>query len=349
MPKKETTLITGSFPKTRLRRARSTVWSRDMLAENTLKSSNLIWPVFIREESVSPNFKALPGVKRYLIAELLNELKYATSLGIQMLMLFVVVNPLKRDSKASEAFNEKGLLCKAVNAIKEKFPNLAIITDVALDPYTNHGQDGLIIGSEVDNDLTLEALKKHALIQARAGADIIAPSEMMDGRIGALREILDTHGFQHVQLMSYAAKYASCLYGPFRDALGSKNCLGIADKKTYQMDPANSDEALREVAMDVQEGADSVIIKPGLHYLDIVHQVKETFKLPVISFHVSAEYAMLYYAAKEGCFDFDEALMESMMCFKRAGSNAIITYGAVRVAENLAEKKYEKLGYESAS
>ncbi len=332
-------LLVGQFPQTRLRRNRQHDWSRQLVAENTLHPEDLVWPVFVREESVEADFKTMPGVKRYLIEELLTELSQVVPLGLKTVMLFVTIDAKKRNDDAREAFNEEGLLCKTVKAIKARFPEVGVITDVALDPYTAHGQDGLVIEGEINNDETLKALERHALVQAKAGADVIAPSEMMDGRIGAIRKALDAEGFQRVSLMSYAAKYASCLYGPFRDALGSRNCFGIAKKKTYQMDPANLNEALREVAMDIQEGADSVIIKPGMPYLDVVRQVKDTFKIPTLSFHVSAEYAMLKYAAEAGAFDYDEAILESLMCFKRAGADGIITYAAPHVAKLLSTQR----------
>ena len=335
-------LVVGQFPQTRLRRNRQQGWSRKLMAENHLNPEDLIWPVFVREESVKANFKTMPGVKRYLIQELLDELSSVVPLGLKSVMLFPSVSQERRDENASEAYNDDSLLCQTVRALKEHFPEVGVITDVALDPYTSHGQDGLVINGNIDNDETLKVLERHALVQARAGADVIAPSEMMDGRIGAIRKALDAEGFQQVSIMSYAAKYASCLYGPFREALGSKHCLGIADKKTYQMDPANLNEALREVAMDIQEGADSVIIKPGMPYLDVVHHVKETFKIPTISFHVSAEYAMLKYAAEAGAFDYDEAILESLLCFKRAGADGIITYATPHVVQLLADERKQK-------
>lgn len=342
-------LITGKFPQTRLRRNRQHGWSRSLVAENTLKSEDLIWPVFVREETVDADFSSLPGVKRYLIPELLQEISEIAPLGLKSVMIFPVVAQDKRDQNAREAFNEEGLLCQTVRAIKERFPEVGVITDVALDPYTNHGQDGLVIEGKIDNDETLKALERHAIVQAKAGADIIAPSEMMDGRVGAIRRILDTQGFHDVSIMSYAAKYASCLYGPFREALGSKNCLGLADKRTYQMDPANLDEAVREVALDIQEGADSVIVKPGMLYLDVVRRIKDTFKIPTISFQVSAEYAMLKLAEKEGFLSFDEAIIEALLCFKRAGADGIITYAAPYVAQMLTKQRDTRKGLKESA
>tara|TARA_R110002095_G_scaffold2288_2_gene9529 strand:- start:3721 stop:4755 length:1035 start_codon:yes stop_codon:yes gene_type:complete len=341
-------LITGQFPQTRLRRNRQQGWSRSLMAENALKAEDLIWPVFIREDSVEADFKSLSGVKRYLIPELLQEIAEISPLGVKTVMLFPVVAQGKRDEKASEAFNEEGLLCQTVRAIKDRFPDVGVITDVALDPYTSHGQDGLVIEGEIDNDETLKALERHAIVQAKAGTDVIAPSEMMDGRVGVIRRALDAQGFSNVSIMSYGAKYASCLYGPFREALGSKGCLGVADKRTYQMDPANLDEAIREVAMDIQEGADSVIVKPGMLYLDVVRHVKDVFKIPTFSFQVSAEYAMLKLADEAGFLTFDEAIIESLLCFKRAGADGIITYAAPHVAQMLAKQKTQSRSDKSA-
>ncbi len=341
--------IAGKFPETRLRRNRQKAWSRALMAENTLKPEDLIWPVFVREEAVEASVAPLPGVKRYLIPELLQEISEIASLGVRSIMLFPVVAQDKRDEKASEAFNEEGLLCQTVKAIKARFPEVGVITDVALDPYTSHGQDGLVIKGEIDNDETLKALERHAIVQAKAGADVIAPSEMMDGRVGAIRRTLDAKGFHDVSIMSYAAKYASCLYAPFREALGSKNCLGLADKRTYQMDPANLNEAVREVALDIQEGADSVIVKPGMLYLDVVRRVKDTFKIPTISFQVSAEYAMLKLAEKEGFLNFDDAIIESLLCFKRAGADGIITYAAPHVAQMLTRQRDTQKGFKESA
>ncbi len=333
----------GQFPRTRLRRNRQNEWSRTLIQESALRAKDLIWPVFIREDTIDADCQKLPGVVRYTCDELIHALEEAYNLGIRAVMLFPVVSANKRDDQASEALNSKGLLCQVVAAIKSAYPDIMVITDVALDPYTSHGQDGLVKNGKILNDETLETLKNHALVQAQAGADIIAPSEMMDGRIGVLRDHLDAHDFDTIHLMSYAAKYVSCFYGPFREALKSDTCLGTADKYTYQMDPANADEALREVALDLQEGADSIIIKPGLPYLDIVRQTKDTFKCPTIAFHVSGEYAMLKAAANAGHLDYEQALMETMICFKRAGCDAIITYGALDIANALAQSTKSKI------
>jgi porphobilinogen synthase len=342
MPLSHFPLVSGQFPQIRLRRNRTQGWSRNLMAENQLTAHDLIWPVFVREEGIAADFKTMPDIKRLSIPELLKEMGRLVPLGLQSVLLFPVIAQEKRDEAASQAFDEEGVLCQAVRALKAAYPDVGIITDVALDPYTSHGQDGLVIKGKIDNDETLKALERHALVQARAGADVIGPSEMMDGRVGVIRRALDAGGFQDVGIMSYAAKYASCLYGPFREALGSNVCLGKADKKTYQLDPANLDEALREVAMDLQEGADSIIIKPGVPYLDVVRRVKDTFKVPTVTFHVSAEYAMLYHAAQAGVFKFDDALLETLLCCKRAGADGIITYGTPRVLELLAEQRMQK-------
>lgn len=334
----------GSFPRTRLRRNRQTNWARSLQRETSLGVENLIWPVFVRESSITKECAHMPGVSRFTKDELLEEVRTLSPFGLSALMLFPVVETQKRDESASEALNENGLLCDVVRALKTEFPSLTLITDVALDPYTSHGQDGLIAGGCILNDETLEVLKDHALVQAKAGADVIAPSEMMDGRIGVLRDHLDKHGYQDVSLMSYAAKYASSYYGPFREALQSDNCLGTADKKTYQMDPSNANEALREVALDLQEGADSVIVKPGLAYLDIVCRVKDTFKAPTIAYHVSGEYAMLKAAAKSGYIDYNAIMMETLLCFRRAGCDAIITYCAPDAARLLYEQNKHQYG-----
>lgn len=335
-------MFTGRFPETRLRRNRQSSWSRDLMAENRVTVEDLIWPVFVREESVSPEIRTLPDIVRYSIPELLKEVGKNLDLGIQSVMLFPVIEAAKRDEQASEAFNEVGVLANAVRALKKAFPQVGVITDAALDSYTSHGQDGLIINGRIDNDESLKAVERHALVQAGAGADVIAPSEMMDGRIGIIRKALDRESFQEISIISYAAKYASCFYGPFRDALGSKSCLGKADKKTYQMDPANLQEALREVALDIQEGTDMVIIKPGVPYLDVVRRVKDSFAIPCLSFHVSGEYAMLKFAAQQGCLDYEQALLETMICFKRAGADGIITYAAPEVAQILKGRKVAK-------
>lgn len=337
---KSVPLSFGQFPALRMRRTRHATWSRDLVRQSTFSPKDLIWPVFVRENTINPVIESFPDVKRYSVDELLKAVEGAVALGINVIHLFPVVDPALRDEEASQAFDDQGLLVKAVQAIKKNFPHLGVITDVALDPYTSHGQDGLVVNGKIDNDLTLKALEKHTLVQAQAGSDIIAPSEMMDGRVGVIRQVLESHSYHDVAIMSYAAKYASSFYAPFRDALHSKNCLGKADKMTYQMDPANGDEALREVALDLQEGADYVMVKPGLPYLDIVTRIKQTFAVPTIAYQVSGEYAMLKAASKAGFLDYDKALMETAIAFKRAGADGIITYGALELAKLYKEMKH---------
>jgi porphobilinogen synthase len=276
----------------------------------------------------------MPGVERLTVDEAVRDAERAAALGIPALALFPYTDPSLRDPDGSEALNEDNLVCRTVQAIKRAVPGIGIVTDVALDPYTSHGHDGLLSGTTILNDETVEVLARQAVIQAQAGADIIAPSDMMDGRVAAIRAALDAAGFQDVQIMAYAAKYASAFYGPFRDAIGTSATL-VGDKRTYQMDPANSDEALREVALDLEEGADMVMVKPGLPYLDIVRRVKDTFAVPTFAYQVSGEYAMIEAAARNGWLDGERAMMESLLAFKRAGADGILTYFAPRVAERL--------------
>ena len=319
----------------RPRRLRQADWSRRLVRENVLTVDDLIWPIFILDgEKTRQPVASMPGVERLSIDEAVKACAHAAALGIPAVALFPYTDPKLRNEEGSEAFNPENLICKAVRAIKAAVPQIGIITDVALDPYTSHGHDGLMQGDEIVNDATVRALVKQSLNQARAGADVIAPSDMMDGRIGAIRTALDEEGFDHVQIMAYAAKYASAFYGPFRDAVGSGGLLR-GDKRTYQMDPANSDEALREVALDLEEGADMVMVKPGMPYLDIARRVKETFAVPTFAYQVSGEYAMIMAAAQNGWLDGDKAMMESLLAFKRAGCNGILTYFAVKVAEKL--------------
>lgn len=325
----------GQFPTTRLRRHRRVEWLRELVAETTLSSNDLIWPLFVREEALSPTIKGMPDVTRFTIPELLEAAGKAQEVGIKALALFPVIPHEKRCDQAAEALNPENILLQAIRALKKTYPQLGIISDPALDSFTSHGHDGLIVKGEIANDETVQALCQHALLQAEAGADIVAPSDMMDGRIGAIRHSLDTHDYQDVAIMSYAAKYASAFYSPFREALGSDQCLGTKDKKTYQMDPANAREALREVALDIAEGADSVMIKPGLAYLDIIHQVKHKFMVPTFAFHVSGEYAMLKVAAAQGVIEYEKILLEIMIAFKRAGADGILTYGAYDIAKLL--------------
>lgn len=320
------------YPQTRMRRLRSSGWIRDMVAENALKPADLIWPAFVLEDADnSEEITTMPGVERMGIERLIEQAKEAEALGISAIALFPVTPPSKKTENGEESLNPMNLMCNAIKRIKDAAPDIGIITDVALDPYTTHGHDGILNGDKILNDATVEVLCEQALNQARAGADIIAPSDMMDGRVGAIRNALDAEGFEDVAIMAYAAKYASCFYGPFRDAVGSKGALK-GDKKTYQMNPANSDEALREVELDINEGADMVMVKPGMPYLDIVQRVKNTFHVPTFAYQVSGEYAMLRHAADQGCFDFEQALLESLLGFKRAGCDGILTYGALNAA-----------------
>ena len=325
----------NSFPAIRMRRNRRTPWSRAMVRENTLTAHDLIWPVFVipgsnRTEEVP----SMPGVIRYSVDLLVDKVKEAADLGIPAVALFPNTPPELRTADAREAFNADNLVCRAVRAIKKAVPGIGIMCDVALDPYTSHGHDGLMDGDEILNDPTLDALVKQSLVQADAGCDIIAPSDMMDGRIGHIRKALEQRSLQHVQIMSYSAKYASGFYGPFRDAVGSSGTLK-GDKRTYQMDPANSDEAIREVALDLAEGADMVMVKPGLPYLDIVRRVKEQFGVPTFAYQVSGEYAMIMAACRNGWLDPAKVVPEALMAFKRAGADGVLTYFAVDVAKSL--------------
>ncbi len=319
----------------RPRRNRRTEWSRRLVRENTLGVDDLILPLFIIDgHGIIEPVPSMPGVMRYSVDELVKVAKRAADLGIPALALFPNTLPALRDPEGSEALNPDNLVCQACRAIRSHVPGIGIITDVALDPYTSHGHDGLMAGDQILNDETVDVLVRQAVNQARAGADIIAPSDMMDGRIGAIRGGLDAQGFAHVQIMSYAAKYASAFYGPFRDAVGTNATL-IGDKRTYQMDPANSDEALMEVSLDLEQGADMVMVKPGMPYLDIIQRVASTFGRPTFAYQVSGEYAMIMAAADHGWIDGDKAMMESLMAFKRAGCRGILTYFALRAAEKL--------------
>lgn len=318
-----------SFPAVRLRRTRMTAWSRDMVRQSRLSPHDLIWPLFILEgKGQREGIGSMPGVERLSIDLVVDAVRDAKALGIPCVALFPYTQMNRRSDDGREAVNPDNLMCHAIKAIKDAVPDIGVLTDVALDPYTSHGQDGLLSArGEILNDDTLSILVEQALVQARAGADIIAPSDMMDGRIGAIRAALEQAAFPNVQIMSYAAKYASAFYGPFRDAVGSGGLLK-GDKKTYQMDPANADEALREVAMDIAEGADSVMVKPGMPYLDIVRRVKEQFGVPTFAYQVSGEYAMLVAAAQNGWLDKDKVMLESLLAFKRAGADGVLTYFA---------------------
>lgn len=309
-------------------------FSRRLMREQHLRVDDLIWPVFVHEGSERVAIATMPGVERLPLPQLLREAEQAAQLGIPALALFPVIDPAKKSLTAEEAWNPEGLVQRSVRALKQAVPALGIITDVALDPYTSHGQDGLLdAGGYVLNDETVSALSQQALSHAEAGADIVAPSDMMDGRIGAVRHALECARHRNTRILAYSAKYASSLYGPFRDAVGSAANLGKADKKTYQMDPANSDEALREVAMDLAEGADMVMVKPGLAYLDIIARVKAEFGAPTFAYHVSGEYAMLKFAAQAGALDERPAVLECLLSIKRAGADGILTYYAKQAAE----------------
>ncbi|KQM21836.1 porphobilinogen synthase [Novosphingobium sp. Leaf2] len=329
--------MTASYPHTRLRRTRATAWSRALHRETTLTPADLIWPLFVTEGvQVEQPVAALPGVSRWSVDLIVDRAREAVELGIPVLALFPNTQPDRRSEDGAEARNPDNLMCRAIRAVRDALGDrIGLLTDVALDPYTSHGQDGLIDDAGyVLNDETVEALVGQSLNQAAAGADIIAPSDMMDGRIGAIRAALENTGHSNVQIMSYAAKYASAFYGPFRDAVGSRGLLK-GDKKTYQMDPGNTEEALREVAMDLAEGADSVMVKPGLPYLDIVRRVKETFAVPVFAYQVSGEYAMIEHAVAAGAADRDAMVLETLLAFKRAGCSGVLTYHAAHAARLL--------------
>ncbi len=319
----------------RMRRNRRSDWVRRMVREATLTTDDLIWPLFVMDgDNARAAVPSMPGVERLSVDQVVREAERAAKLTIPCLALFPYTDPTLRDETGSEALNPDNLVCRAIRAIKKEIPEIGILCDVALDPFTSHGHDGLLRDGVVLNDETVAVLVKQALVQAEAGCDIIAPSDMMDGRVGALREALDDDDFTDVSIMAYAAKYASAFYGPFRDAVGSAKTL-TGDKRTYQMDFGNSDEALREVTLDIEEGADMIMVKPGLPYLDIVRRVKETFGMPTFAYQVSGEYAMIQAAAQNGWLDGERAMMESLTAFKRAGCDGVLTYFAPRVAEKL--------------
>ncbi len=330
----------GQYPSTRLRRNRRDDWSRRLVRETHLCVDDLIWPVFVQEgHQARQPIASMPGLSRLSIDLLVTAVSEASELGIPAVALFPATPAEKKTPDADEAFNPENLVCRAVRAVKQALGDrIGLICDVALDPYTSHGQDGLVRNGYVVNDESVEALCRQAVVQAQAGCDVIAPSDMMDGRIGRIRQALDDAGYQHVRLLSYAAKYASAFYGPFRDAVGSASSLGSGDKRTYQMDPANGDEALREVALDLAEGADLVMVKPGMPYLDIVRRVKETFAVPTYAYQVSGEYAMLCAAAERGWLDRERVVLESLGGFKRAGADGILTYFATEAARLLAPR-----------
>ena len=327
--------LTPGFPRTRMRRNRQSDWSRRLVAENLLTANDLIWPVFVHPKSGAEAIPSMPGVERLSIDLLVERAALARDLGVPAVALFPATPLDLKTDDGREAQNPDNLVCRAVRALKREVPGIGIMCDVALDPYTSHGHDGLIRDGRIVNDETLTALVGQALVQADAGCDIIAPSDMMDGRIGAIRDALEAAGHVDTMIMAYAAKYASYFYGPFRDAVGSGVNLGKGDKKTYQMDPGNGDEALREVALDVAEGADMVMVKPGMPYLDLCWRVKEAFGLPTFAYQVSGEYAMLCAAGERGWLDRDKVAVESLLSFKRAGCDGILTYFAVDVAKRL--------------
>ncbi|UYY78097.1 porphobilinogen synthase [Sphingomonas sp. R1] len=323
------------YPALRLRRSRASAWSRRLHAETVLTPADLIWPVFVTEGAEEEPIAALPGVSRWSLAGIVDRAREARDLGIPCLALFPNTPHALRTEDGREAVNPDNLMCRAIRAIKDAVPEVGVLTDVALDPYTSHGHDGIVDGAGyVLNDETSAVLTEQALVQATAGADIVAPSDMMDGRVGQIRSALEANGHVNVQIMAYAAKYASAFYGPFRDAVGSRGLLK-GDKKTYQMDPANAEEALREVALDLAEGADSVMVKPGLPYLDIVARVKSAFEVPVFAYQVSGEYAMIEAAAAVGAGDREALVLETLMAFKRAGCSGVLTYHAPLAARLL--------------
>jgi porphobilinogen synthase len=329
----------AEFPRVRMRRNRRAGWVRDLVREHRLAVSDLIWPAFVVEGTkVRQPIPSMPGVERLSIDLLVETAARAKDLGIPAIAVFPQVDDRLKTPDAGEALNPDNLICRAVRALKKAHPDLGVICDVALDPFNRDGHDGLVRDGQILNDETVEVLCRQAVVQAGAGCDVAAPSDMMDGRIGAVRDALDAAGFQDVNILAYAAKYASAFYGPFRDAVGSKGALK-GDKKTYQMDPANTDEALREVALDIAEGADMVMVKPGLPYLDVLWRVKEKFAMPTFVYNVSGEYAMLKAAGLNGWIDYERAMLETLVAFKRAGADAILTYHAIEAAELMAGRK----------
>ncbi len=347
LPRKPLSFVTGAvplrqgsqrgYPATRLRRPRQAAWSRALVAETTLSPANLIWPIFVMDgEGKRQAIPSMPGVDRLSIDLAVAAAEDGAAAGIPAIALFPYTRTELRDEAATEAFNPENLVCRAVRAMKKRVPDLGVICDVALDPYTSHGHDGIMVGGEIANDESVEALIRQSLVQAEAGCDVLAPSDMMDGRIAAIRQALEAANFKNTLLMSYAAKYASAFYGPFRDAVGSSGTLK-GDKRTYQMDPANTAEALREVELDLAEGADMVMVKPGMPYLDIVQRVSETFQVPTFVYQVSGEYAMLAGAFERGWLSRERCVLESLMAFRRAGAAGILTYFALEAAKLLRQ------------
>ncbi len=327
--------IAGKFPDIRLRRIRKKGWIRRLVSENSLSINDLILPIFIRDgkNKVEP-IKSMPGVNRYSLNKLDSIMKKVQKYSIPMVALFPYISKNKKDKFGTEALNKNNLICKSIKLIKKKYPKIGIMCDVALDPYTSHGHDGIIFNNKIDNDKTNKILVKQALLQAEMGCDVISPSDMMDGRIGEIRKALDRNNFHDVCILSYAIKYASSFYGPFRDAVGSKIDLK-SDKKTYQMDYRNSNESFREVALDIKEGADIVMIKPGLPYLDIIKNIKDNFKIPIFAYQVSGEYSLIKYGIRNNLIK-EEAILESLLAFKRAGASAVVTYFALEIAKKIS-------------
>ena len=326
--------IAGKFPNIRLRRVRNSPWMRKLVSENNLSINDLILPIFIRDgKNKIEGIKSMPGVNRYSVDKLHVIMKKARRYKIPMVALFPYTQKNKKNELGTEALNSNNLVCRSLKFIKKRYSGIGVMCDVALDPYTSHGHDGVIANKKIDNDKTIKILIKQALLQAEMGCDVIAPSDMMDGRVGAIRKALDKKNFQDVSILSYAAKYASSFYGPFRDAVGSKINLK-SDKKTYQMDFRNSNEAFREIALDIKEGADMVMVKPGLPYLDIIKNIKDNFKIPVFAYQVSGEYSLIKHGIKNKLIN-DEAILESLIAFKRAGASAIVTYFALEIASKI--------------
>ena len=326
--------IAGKFPNIRLRRVRNSAWIRKLVSENNLSINDLILPIFVRDgkNKIEP-IKSMPGVNRYSVDKLNFIMKKVKKYKIPMVALFPYTPKNKKDKFGTEALNTNNLVCRSLRFIKKRYSGIGVMCDVALDPYTSHGHDGVIVNKKIDNDKTIKILVKQALLQAEMGCDVIAPSDMMDGRVGAIRKALDKRNFQDVSILSYAAKYASSFYGPFRDAVGSKVNLK-SDKKTYQMDFRNSNEAFREIAIDIKEGADMVMVKPGLPYLDIIKSIKDNFKVPVFAYQVSGEYSLIKHGIKNKLIN-DDAILESLLAFKRAGASAIVTYFALDIANKI--------------
>ncbi len=326
--------IEGKFPNIRLRRVRNSAWIRRLVSENDLSINDLILPIFVRDgKNKVEAIKSMPGVNRYSVDKLNLIMSKAKKYKIPMVALFPYTQKNKKDKSGTESLNKDNLICKSLKFIKKRYSGIGVMCDVALDPYTSHGHDGVIVDKKIDNDKTIKILVKQALLQAEMGCDVIAPSDMMDGRVGAIRKALDKKNFQNVSILSYAAKYASSFYGPFRDAVGSKMNLK-SDKKTYQMDFRNFNEAFREIALDIKEGADIVMVKPGLPYLDIIKNIKDNFKIPVFAYQVSGEYSLIKHGIKNKLIN-DEAILESLMAFKRAGASAIVTYFALEIASKI--------------